>query len=232
MTERERKSMLRVAVLLLGAAVIRFIFTDAGAADPPLQGRPSIADSLIRAGDSAVAEKERRGRPLAEGEKIDPNLAGEEELDRLPGVGKSKALLIVQERETNGPFASVDELARVQGIGPRTVERLRPFLELRASPSAGSRSLGQVPFAAGGANGDSPTGREGVRSGVASPINLNRATAEELQQLPGIGPVVAARIVALRMERGGFAVPEELMEVKGIGAKTFSRLAPFVTTGR
>ena len=228
-TDRERKSMFRAALLLAGAAVIRFVVVAPGAAEPPLEDRPSITDSLLAAGDSVVDAKERRSRPFGAGETIDPNVAGEEELDRLPGVGASKALRIVQDREENGPFARVEELARVPGLGPRSVEKLRPYLRIRSpagtAPARESVPSGTAPRARVAAAG-SP-----VKSGAAGArINLNRATAEELQALPGIGAVMAERIVAFRAEHGSFGKPEELMEVSGVGARTFARIAPLVTT--
>lgn len=60
-------------------------------------------------------------------------------------------------------------------------------------------------------------------------INLNVATAAELEKLPGVGPAMAARIVEYRQKNGGFKKIEDLMNVKGIGEKTFLRLKPFVT---
>jgi competence protein ComEA len=60
-------------------------------------------------------------------------------------------------------------------------------------------------------------------------LNLNTATAAELAKLPGIGPAVAARIVEHRQKSGGFKKIEELMNVKGIGEKTFLKLKPLVT---
>jgi competence protein ComEA len=55
-------------------------------------------------------------------------------------------------------------------------------------------------------------------------INLNTATAAELDALPGIGPVIAERIVDYRTQHGPFARPEDLMEVSGIGEATFNRI--------
>ena len=52
-------------------------------------------------------------------------------------------------------------------------------------------------------------------------ININTASAEELAQLKGIGPSHAAKIVAYREKNGPFKMPEELMQVSGIGQKTF-----------
>jgi len=61
------------------------------------------------------------------------------------------------------------------------------------------------------------------------PVNLNTATVTELMQLPRVGPRTAERIVAFRREHGPFQRPEELMNVKGIGEKTFRRLQRHIT---
>ena len=63
------------------------------------------------------------------------------------------------------------------------------------------------------------------------PIDLNRASAHELDALPGIGPVLAARIVEHREREGRFRRPEELLVVRGIGPRLFARLRPLVTAG-
>ncbi|RBI65664.1 ComEA family DNA-binding protein [Vreelandella sulfidaeris] len=56
---------------------------------------------------------------------INVNTADAELLAELPGIGPSRADAIIEERETNGAFESADDLARVSGIGPATVDRMR-----------------------------------------------------------------------------------------------------------
>ena len=60
-------------------------------------------------------------------------------------------------------------------------------------------------------------------------IDLNAATAMELDALPGVGPRTAERIIEYRREHGGFERIEDLMDVRGIGERTFLRLKPLVT---
>lgn len=60
-------------------------------------------------------------------------------------------------------------------------------------------------------------------------VDLNRATAAELDALPGIGPVLAGRILAYRRAHGPFREPEELLAIRGIGPRLFARLQSRVT---
>jgi competence protein ComEA len=59
---------------------------------------------------------------------------------------------------------------------------------------------------------------------VTEKINLNTATAEQLQSLPGIGPVTAKSIVEYRAKAGKFSRIEEIINVKGIGEKKFQKI--------
>lgn len=63
------------------------------------------------------------------------------------------------------------------------------------------------------------------------PIDLNQATAQQLTQLPGIGPALAKRIVEFREQHGPFTRVEDLMKVRGIGEKSFQKLRPYVKVG-
>jgi len=64
------------------------------------------------------------------------------------------------------------------------------------------------------------------------PLDLNTATAAELETLPGIGPVLAARILAYRAEIGGFATVEQLLEVRGIGEKKLDAVRDLVVVNQ
>ncbi len=64
-----------------------------------------------------------------------------------------------------------------------------------------------------------------------APVNLNTATQAQLEALPGIGPASAKRIVEYRDKNGKFTKVEQLMNVKGIGEKSFLKLKPMITIG-
>jgi comEA protein len=69
----------------------------------------------------------------------------------------------------------------------------------------------------------------GAPSGPATLVNLNTATATELDTLPDVGPATAASILQWRDQHGGFTSVDELLEVDGIGEVTLGKLAPYVT---
>jgi competence protein ComEA len=96
---------------------------------------------------------------------------------------------------------------------PREGEELPPGWETGGGGTSGS---------AGADAATSGTGADGR-------VDLNRATAAELETLPGIGPSRAAAIVRHREEHGPFRVPGDLREVTGIGERTFQGLADLVT---
>ena len=92
-------------------------------------------------------------------------------------------------------------------------------------PAPGERP--SVPAPSGpGAPGAAPAGGA---AGGAGQVNLNEADQSALEELPGVGPVTAEKILAWRTEHGRFTSVDELKEVSGIGEKTFAEIAPHVT---
>src|SRR5262245_21244808 len=105
MVMRTRKGILVAAGLV--AAVVATIVAGAASA------------SVARAAESALKEK-----PAL----VDINTATNVELEKLPGVGPSLAKRIIEFREKNGAFQSVDDLLKVQGIGEKSLARFREFV--------------------------------------------------------------------------------------------------------
>lgn len=70
---------------------------------------------------------------------------------------------------------------------------------------------------------------EPKETAMSFPLDLNEATAEQMQLLPGIGQVLAERIIAAREAKGGFDSIEELLEVEGIGEKILDGIRAYVT---
>lgn len=85
---------------------------------------------------------------------------------------------------------------------------------------------GETPVAAAPPAG---AGNPGGPASPDAPVNLNTADLTTLETLPGVGPVLAQRIMDWRLEHGQFVAVEELGEVSGIGDKTYEQLAPKVT---
>ena len=168
--------------------------------------------------DSAVA----LARPLAAGERIDLDRASAEEITRLPRIGLSLARTIVADRVARGPFGSLAGLDRVPGIGPGLLAAIQdhttfsgtPRMDL--SPPAGA-------FPPGGTSSGSDRA-----AGERPPLDLNSATAAELERLPHIGAHLAGVIVAFRDKYGRFPVVDSLTRVPGIGPATVNRLRGLV----
>jgi competence protein ComEA len=87
----------------------------------------------------------------------------------------------------------------------------------------------QIAVGVTGVAGSSPTSTDGGGAGGGGLVDLNSATAQELDALPGIGPVLAQRIVAHRDEQGPFRSVDQLDDVPGIGPTIFAELAELVT---
>ena len=106
---------------------------------------------------------------------------------------------------------------------PRQGEPLQPEAAAPGGQPAGS------PPAGAGVAGTGPGASDDGSGAAGAKINLNTATAEELDGLPRVGPVLAQRIVDWRAEHGNFKAVEELDAVDGVGPKMLEALLPLVT---
>jgi len=105
-------------------------------------------------------------------------------------------------------------------------------LQAVASPPPGVRSLETLPLPTVSATLPPPLERRhetSSRNAATITLDLNRATEQELERLPGIGRVLAARIVEYRVAQGTFSDIEQLRHVKGIGKKKFEQIRAVVT---
>ncbi len=92
---------------------------------------------------------------------------------------------------------------------------------------AGTPKESVTPVSGKGRSGSKETHRPASgKKTFTGTLNLNTATVSQLQQLPGIGPKMAERIIAYRKQHGRFQHIQELMDVEGIGPKKFAKLAP------
>jgi competence protein ComEA len=161
---------------------------------------------------------------------VDLNRADRAQLLQLPGVGESLAQRIKEYRDDHNGFRRIDDLRRVPGIGPALLERLRPVVCVE--PYQGEEDAAPPPAVA-----VSPARKEAKAPGggkkvglLGGPIDINRAGADELKQLPGIGPKMSERIIEARKKQS-FRSVDELRRVPGIGPKRLEQLRPHVTVG-
>lgn len=163
-------------------------------------------------------------------QQININTASAGELMSLPRVGSCTAARIIEYRKRHGKFICVKELLNVKGIGPKTLAKIQEGICI------GTNSIN---------HSDMPPVQvsstiHGTKTGSVAtpkmqkqrfPININIASASELEALPGIGPAKARAILDYRNTQGLFQKIEDITMVKGIGEKIFEQIKLLITTG-
>jgi competence protein ComEA len=203
-------------VVALGMAVTAWLVVRGDPEEPTVAvGAPAPGDDLVVLPPSAPFPGPSSGpssaavRPARDADTVTVDVAGRV---RRPGIAvlDAGARVVDALEAAGGARPGVDlsslNLARVLVDGEQVVVGV-------AAPDVGG-----VPTAAApGAPVPGPL------------VNLNTASATELEALPEVGPVTAAAIIAWREANGGFTAVEELLEVDGIGETTLGRIAPYAT---
>lgn len=180
----------------------------------------TFAILIFRGYGERYATQPTAQQPAAPHASVDLNRVDRTELLQIPGVGPNMADAILTYRHDRGPFTSVDDLDAVHGIGGKTLDKLRKWVHVKDEEPQVER-LQRRPVV--------PPAINGAKKIIASDaaINVNLATLEELQRLPGIGAKIAERIIDARKAKP-FEAIEDLRKVGGIGAKTLDKLRPFI----
>lgn len=139
-----------------------------------------------------------------------------------PGVVSVEAKSRVMDAITAAGGLSEDADPADLNMAAVLTDGAQVFIGTRAEP------MGQVRVGTGGAGIAGSDGAGGASAGGGSVLDLNTATAAQLDTLPGVGPVTAAAILAWREKHGSFTSIAQLQEVDGIGPKTFAQLEPYV----
>lgn len=130
LTSHEKKAILFVGLLALGGLGVTAWRLSHGTPPPP--GREQIRQRIV--------ERDRKFDARPARPALDLNRATEQDLLRIPTVGRVTAARIVQYRRLNGPFRDVAELDRVPGIGAKRLEEIRPYVFLAQDPLQAPRA--------------------------------------------------------------------------------------------
>jgi len=101
-----------------------------GTADAPGQPEPNTGDSSVNAVPNKAADLQASAAGGTSGKKININAAQAAELMTIPGIGAKKAQAIIDYRNERGPFKRIADLDKVKGIGPKMLEKIKPYIEL------------------------------------------------------------------------------------------------------
>lgn len=173
-----------------------------------------------------------------------PNLASIEDLIKL-GISQKVAQKIINYRSKGGVFRKKEDLQKIYGFPIDLYAKLEPFIVLESSNSNNTSTLAtqnqgvaqnqtttsypnqnyNIPNQIPGSYNNTPsTTQYSNKKNFSGSIDINQATTEQWQQLPGIGAGYANKIISFRDKLGGFYSPEQIKETYGLPDSTFQKI--------
>ncbi|MFI1508998.1 MULTISPECIES: ComEA family DNA-binding protein [unclassified Streptomyces] len=231
----ERRSVLALTVLLVAAAGFAVQHFWAG------RVQPVKAPEAVRAVAPFGAAADRR--ETAGGPEASAGPPGQGSAGSVGGTARGEIVVDVSGKVRKPgihrlPAGSrvVDALVAAGGVRPGAdtdgLNRARFLVDgeqvVVGVPSAAGAAAGAGPGAGSGAGSAGSAGTAGPGGGPAVPVSLNTATVDQLEALPGVGPVLAQHIIDHRAQHGGFRSVDELRDVNGIGERRFADLRNLV----
>lgn len=165
--------------------------------------------------------------------QVDINTAAQKDLESLKGIGTAKAKKIIDNR----PYKSVDELSKA-GLSAKEIEKLKPSITAGApapakadtKPAAAEKKA--EPKAKAETSKPADTKKDTKAKKEAAPklapgekVNINTASKEKIEALPGVGPKKAQAIIDARP----YKTPEDVMKVKGIKQGLYNKMKDHIT---
>jgi competence protein ComEA len=201
----------------------------------PAAAKPQVAPPVEKA---VAPSKQAPAATPAAAAPVDLNMADQKALESLPGIGPALAKKIMAGR----PFQSVDDLSRIKGMTKAKIKAIKDQVTVAAAkpsqptpaPAAAKPQVTPAPAAA------KPEPTPAVEKKEVAPskeapaatklapgekVNINTAPKEDLDKLPGIGPVKAQAII----EGRPFEKIEDIMKVKGIKEGEFGKIKELIT---
>lgn len=135
---------------------------------------------------------------------FDPNRVTAGEMGKL-GLDDKLIRILINYRKHGGRFYEKEDMKKVYGLSANQYERLSPYIVIATSPDAGKKPFRNMVI-------------------TNETVDLNRADAAKLEELPGIGPVLSNRIIRYRSLLGGFYNTRQLSEVYGMADSVVAML--------